>query len=301
MSGLDSKQEKKLSKYDKLSTEELETLLNVDLAVDEGVLDVDEGIYITEVLLKRNETEKIVDIPDVEESLKDFKEKYVYNNNSNEHIFDSEYPKTSLIIDHKKRGQRPNRKKYLRLLCVAAIIVVLILSLSITSIAYRNIWSTIAQWANGTLKFSNYNQQDTINNPEDILDENTPHEDELHSILAALNIEESLVPNWIPTGFNQNSVDLSRSNFSTNIVAEYKNGDKNLTVSITGMLPGTTPKIEVNEDSVVEYFSHYNKHYIATNMEVIKASWTNGPFYVEIFGDITEKDLLSMIDSIYER
>ena len=65
------------SKYDSFSTEELEELLDKDLYASESQLSVDKILYITNILLERDKENKRYDIPDVEESWKQFVEKYM--------------------------------------------------------------------------------------------------------------------------------------------------------------------------------------------------------------------------------
>lgn len=65
------------SKYDSFSTEELEELLGKDLYASENQLSADEILYITNILLERDKENKRYDIPDVEESWKQFVEKYM--------------------------------------------------------------------------------------------------------------------------------------------------------------------------------------------------------------------------------
>lgn len=300
MSGLESGTQKNYSKYDNLSTAELDALLDMNLTVSEGVLDIDEELYITEVLLKRNEIENTFDIPNTEESLKNFKEKFV-NNKSNELYFDYEQSTNNNIIKIKKRGHRPSRKKYLRSLVIAAIVVVLILSLSITSVAYQNIWDTFAQWAKGTLKFINPDQQYIADNRLELTKNHLPQLDDLHSALQMLKIEEPLAPNWLPDGFEPKLIEIHRSEFTTSVFAKFANGDRYLSIDIGSTFFGTSPTFEIDENSVTEYLSNNTKHYIATNYGRINATWTSGTYYIEISGDITKKELISIIDSIYER
>ena len=65
------------SKYDSISTEELEELLDKDLYASESQLSADEILYITNILLERDKENKRYDIPDVEESWKQFVQKYM--------------------------------------------------------------------------------------------------------------------------------------------------------------------------------------------------------------------------------
>ena len=121
-----------------------------------------------------------------------------------------------------------------------------------------------------------------------------------HAVLKPFFDEELLIPTWLPDGFEESSIDIYNSRFLVNASALYKDTDgKEITISVCSTLAGSSPKIEVDEDSVEEYERGGKTYHFATNMGMPKAFWSAGKYYVEIFGDATKEEICKMADSAF--
>lgn len=299
MVGLDNADKNKFAKYDAMSTEELEELIRQDFYAPDGIFDTDTMIYITEVIAQRMEAEEPGCLPDPEEAWKDFIEHYK--------PFEDEKPLYDFSGDNTEnpspkavptKGHRP-KKKYLRTVIAAAILAALLLALAMTTAASKHsFWDVIVRWTQETFSFVNDNDAPDDGDTEP---ENSDATARLQASLDSLGITAPLAPKWIPDGFELDNFSLDENSNYIFIVAEFSCGEKSITINLGDMHTNLKQVFEKDDERLYEYIVNGITHNLSTNKGRESAAWENGEYYGTIYGDITREELLSIIDSIYEK
>ena len=282
-----------LSKYDDMSAEQLQKLLNSDFYALDAKLSAEEIIYLSNLLAQREETEKSETVPDTAKMWQRFKEDYVETGANKQPAL----PKHRHIS---RENSRRLKRKYLKRLLLAAIIAAFIAALAVTATSYRDLWDVFPEEKKGIFKFKNYDQEFIQYNNDELMEKHAPRFSDLNLAVELLGIDEQIIPTWLPKGFEPALIEIHRSEFITSVYSKYRNGDNYLSIDIGSQFFGTSPNFEVDEGSATEYVSNGKTHYLATNEGRNVAFWTSGPFYVELAGDVTQDDLCKMIDSVYK-
>ncbi len=256
-----------------MTTEELEELLRLEQDADREP-DVDLIEEILAVLDSRTEVPTV----DVDAAWEDFEKNY----RSEEPL----YP----IPEEQHLQPKPARKKrFFRVAVAAAILAVLVLSISVTASAnWSDIWSAIVQWSSETLgmKFS----QNEVRSPE-----YNPELFELKSSVFHANSSLKVVPTYLPDGYKQAELYVEEDS----IVGRYDKENSYIYIQYR--------KIPFNEGSAFQRDSDVSEvysaggvsHYISTNMGKNLAAWANEGWECCISGVSSREELIRMIDSIY--
>ena len=168
------------SKYEAMSTEELEEILRLDAAAPEGAQsDTELLFYVMEVLAKRKQNNHITGNT-AQKAWESFQQYYM-----------PEESKKSVVRKKPALWVR-------RMTAVAAIAALLILvPLTSSALTLGEAWEIIAQWAKETFSFvSEGNAQ--VSEP---MEADQREFSSLQEILAAHKRDASIVPTWIPDGF----------------------------------------------------------------------------------------------------
>ncbi len=229
---------------------------------------------------------------DVEASLADFRAQH-------REVFPKKCPP-------KRRRILPRRARWL-----AAAAAVLLLSVSMLASAFDvDFMDFIARWTDETFGFEikqhevkHITEEDVINTPKFFFPS-------LEDALASCGVTEQVVPTWIPEGFTLDSEGafITVSDLRVSFHAWYWNGDKdgdNFMISIdkfedaSAAMSGSGGIIkDEREPHTVELGGI--KHYFFWNNDECVCAWTNGSLVCYIAGDVSETQLLKMVESIYE-
>ncbi len=274
-------QTRAFTKYDAMSTEELQQILREDASKSVGEKSGTDAIfYIMEVLAKRREGGK-----SPEEALKSFKENYYPERKSS---FDLE----CVPAETKQRGAR----RRMRGAIAAAVLLVVIIGGSFTARAMGfDLWGIIARWTQETLHLgysgeadSDYSTSNSFIHPcaslQAAMDEN--------------NVTALLVPTWIPDGYKEIEVQTEDTPLQRRVVAKYQSGKSDLYIRIVDYLSGTPGQVEQSDSLIEVYPSNGIDYYIFSNYEELKAVWINGNYECHIIGPLTVAEMEKMIDSI---
>ena len=271
------------SHFDKLSTEELQEILRQDSLLDDDSSDIDTILYITDLLAKRSDSSN--NSKDVEAAWKSFKENYYPYISDSEPLYSFDSPEDKVV---KAKPRRPSR--VMKTLSVAAVLAVVIISGSVTASAFGyNLWGAVAEWTRDTFGFTQSSQNNGI----------YPFEN-LRDALAAYDIDEPIVPQWIPDGYGEDTVQAAETPDSKIIVAVSKYGSKEikLEVKIFDDPSNRHWLYEMFEDDVEKYFSNGIDFYIMKNDDFTRVSWAVGSNECSILCSLKPKEIYRMIDSI---
>ena len=272
------------SHFDKLSTEELQEIIRQDSFLDDDSSDIDTILYITDLLAKRSDSSN--NSKDVEAAWKSFKENYYPYISDPEPLYSFDSPEDKVV-----KAKPRHLSRAMRTLSVAAVLAVVIISGSVTASAFGyNLWGAVAEWTRDTFGFTQSSQNNGI----------YPFEN-LRDALAAYDIDEPIVPQWIPDGYGEDTVQAAETPDSKIIVAVSKYGSKEikLEVKIFDDPSNRHWLYEMFEDDVEKYFSNGIDFYIMKNDDFTRVSWAVGNNECSILCSLKPKEIYRMVDSIF--
>ncbi len=267
-----------LSKYDTMTTEELEEILRLDaLAPEEQESDTEMILYIMEVLAERkrnmSHTQK-----SAHEAYESFKQNYMPEEDNNE-----------ISYQEPVKAKRGFPRWVRSIAAVAAVVVILVLG-SVTAKAFGfNIWETVVRWTQETFHFGEWGNNDEHNNLTYA---------SLQEALEKGNTPTELVPTWFPDGYELVDVTVNQMPLKKVYRAKYTKGDLFLTITIQDYLNGDPVYVEQKEGLEEEYGVSGITYYLFADNDVCKAVWINGSYECDILGNVTIEELKLMIDSI---
>lgn len=279
------------SKYDSMTTEELEDILRQDTDEFEDDTYIDMLMYVAEVIRRRKEPNPNRKTP--EEAFEIFKAQYMptdaemeeYRKRSEEHTI------------RKNHAKAVPMTRWMRRLIAAAAVVAVIFAGTITASAFGiNIWEAFIQWTEETFYFGGSSDQEP--SAPDKNDENEYHS--LQNALDSYNISIPMAPTWIPEGYELSEMIVSESPVHVTFLAIYLRDDLILKVQIKGYVSSDPQQIEQSGSVLEEYESGGIIYYIFENDSQLQAVWTNEPYECYISGEMTIDEMKQIIDSIKE-
>lgn len=272
------------SHFDKLSTEELQEIIRQDSFLDDDSSDIDAILYITDLLVKRSDSSN--NSKDVEAAWKSFKENYYPYISDPEPLysFDS-------LEDEVVKAKPRHLSRAMKTLSVAAVLAVVIISGSLTASAFGyNLWGAVAEWTRDTFGFTQSSQNNGI----------YPFEN-LRDALAAYDINDPIVPQWIPDGYGEDTVQAAETPDSKVISASCKSTAGEIKIEVKAFYNQNNEHrvYEIFEDGVEKYASNGIDFYIMKNDDFTRVSWAVGNNECSILCALEPKEIYRMIDSIF--
>lgn len=301
----ESNQTNKYAYLSRLSTKELEAILRADSESPNAVND--EAIsYILEVIEQREHEHPSGSFPDVNSSWKEFQTIY----NTTEGIGKSLYPTEDEENTYQTAyvQKSANRRRVLRRpLFIAAIIVLLIASLTVPVAGYGNLLEMIGSWTADQFTFiatgqhRNSDQGEADDGKVNITDPQAGSE--LRQVLQEHGISEPVVPSWLPDGFEligevfvQEYPDFGKTEFS----AAYSSEDDFYTIGVIQYaVPIDSSTYEKSSEEPEVFVAGDIEHYIIQNTDTCIAAWYVGNLECSINTSLSISDLERAIDSIY--
>lgn len=299
-----SKNNDMYSYLDQLSTQELEELLQKDAEAPDGG-DLDRVMYIMEVIEKR---EGGADKEKAAAALEDFFSTYATPEGEGLHLYSSgeaesihapsEPEKTSL--------KRKSHKTILRkaLLIAAALACAFVLAACSVG-GFARFFQMVGKWTSEVFTFENAYKGEI---PQEVgTKAPQPQKDVQYSriedALTAYGITEKVVPTKLPEGFETTTVDVSKSEHGNFVkfCAVYESEAHYLVLQIRQISDINTESFEKDTDTVTQYTKEGIVHYFYTNMDSNCVTWFNGNLECFIDTDLSEDNLVIVVNSIYER
>ena len=266
-----------LSRYDAMTTGELEEILRLDAQAPEGQeSDTEKILYIMEVLAKRNKQNSHTGNTALE-AYESFKQHYM--------------PETdNTIIPMKSHRRLPRWVR--RLTATAAVLAILLIGSSVTARAFDfNLWKVVIQWTQETFHFGNWGSS----NPNNKL-----QFDSFQAALEEGNVPVNLVPTTVPDGYVLVDVTAERSPMKKTYTAIYVNGKKELVITVRDYLDQSPLYVEQSDGLTEEYQVSGRTYYLLENNQQVQAVWIVDSYECYIFGNITIDELKTMLNSIEE-
>ena len=264
-----------LSRYDAMTTRELEEILRLDAEMPEGQeSDTEKILYIMEVLAKRNKQNSHTGKTALE-AYESFKQHYM--------------PETdNKIIPMKTHRRMPRWVRSLT--ATAAVLAIILIGSSVTAKAFDfNLWKAVIQWTQETFHFGTWGNSNANNKLQFA---------SLQDALEQGNVPVSLVPTWIPDGYEIADVTVERNPMKRIYTAIYKKRENVLRITVRDYLDKYPVYVEQSDGLTEEYEVSGIRYYIFTDIDLLKAKWINGSYECSISGNVTIEELKMMIDSI---
>lgn len=266
-----------------LDDQQLRQILLAEVESDDT--DVDLIRNITAVLESRDHTETEIDA------------QKAYQSFAEEHAEDTPLFDELLKQDGSSAKRKPVRfSRLARIGIVAAIILsFVIVSTGIASAAGIDVWGAFTKWTAKTFGV-------TLGNTEKTIDMNVSNDacKYIRQTLKEHGFIENVVPYYMPEGYKQMDLSVEETYIGTVITAVYKNGaDEIIFLFTINPLDSSVlyPKDQV--DPLVYEHSGVS-HYIFENEGEWVAIWYQDNIRCQISGVLSEKELLMIINSIYE-
>ena len=267
-----------LSKYEAMTTEELEEILRLDaLALEEQESDTEMILYIMEVLTERKRNNGHTGKTALE-AYESFKQNYLPKVENIETTCEAA-TKTIIVFPRWLCG----------LTAAAAVLVILIFG-SVTAKAFGiNIWETVVKWTQETFHFGEWGQTDANSNLQYA---------SLQEALEKGDTPTWLVPTWIPSGFNLSEITVQQSPLQKKYRATYTQEEKYLRITVLDYSEKVPLFVEQSEALAEEYKVAGITYYLFTNYDNVRAVWIAGSCECYISGNVTIEELKQMINSI---
>lgn len=280
------------SRYDRMSTAELEQLLRLNFqASEDGVSDLDAILYISDLLAERNGP------CDSDAAWQQFQTQYrpyadgrsLYDFADEEAPFPSETKRPSSAPSG--AGNRSSRRLR-RLAVLAAVLAALLLGGMVAQAAGVDVWGVIAQWTDETFRFVSGDSDDTSGAGQE---DAGPY----HSVLQSIGMD-GLFPTWCPDGFTSGELGITELHNSVSAHVTYFGEDRTYSVVIDHFTqPQSNTGTFEKDDTPVEEYDHNGQiFYILSNLDTLTATTYDGEYMTMISGILTREEIKAIIDSI---
>ena len=268
------------SKYDEMTTEELEEILRLDAEMIDGQeSDTEILLYVMEVLTQRKKQAGQTGNT-AQEAYETFTQHYLPE-------IDNTDP-----VPSKRNKPTKCSLRWIRALAATAAVLVLLITCSVTAKAFGvDVWKAVIQWTQETFHFGEWGESNPNNNLQF---------ESLQEALEESNVSVSLVPTWIPDGYQLVCIIVQRNPMQKIYRAQYANGEQELIITVQDYL-NEIPNYEEQSDGLVEEYNAAGiTYYLFSNNKTVRAVWLYDSYECDISGRVTIDELKKMIDSIQE-
>ena len=275
------------SRYDQMSTAELEQLLRLDFQASEnGDSDLDAILYLSDLLARRNGPS------DPDAAWAQFQTKYrPYADGRSLYDFGDEEGS----LAQAPPASRPRSVRRLRRLSIlAAVLTACLLGGMVAQAAGVDVWGAIARWTDETFRLipADSGGDTGAGKAEEDMEQ-------LRSSLQAWGLADRF-PTWHPDGFVPGELEITELNSSVSAHVTFFGEDRTYSVVIQHFIQYTdnTGTFEKDDTPVEEYVHNGQTFYILSNIDTLTATTYDGEFMVMISGVLTREETKAIIDSI---
>lgn len=283
------------SKYDDMSTEALDELLRQALLrSDDDDRDMDEILYISQILVEREKEEPAGRLGDVDAAWAAFQEKYLPSA--------GDEPDENTETNSDAPVSAPRKTKHIRPLRIAFIAAVLTI-LFVTAAYAVTVLGWLPLWSDEHFTFAQ--TEETENTVTSLAHTDAEQSyDSMAEALAAHHAPADIVPTRIPAGYEEIEFTyVAVPDAYSTFYSAYSNGKNHIRLQYTlyystisavnnGLLPKDKGEPEIyTVDGVT--------HYIMENIDSYTAVWQNGDFECVFSGFATRAELIDTINSMY--
>ena len=266
------------SKYDEMTTEELEEILRLDAEnTEDQESDTETLLYVMEVLTKRRMNNGHTGNT-AQEAYESFKQHYM--------------PEIDNKVFIPKPKNNPHKAifRWVRAFAAVAAVFIVVIFGSVTAKAFGfDIWEALVQWTQETFHFGLWGDPNA--------DGKLPYAS-LQDALEEGEITESLAPKWFPDGYELVDITIEQTPLQKAFRAKYVNGEETIQITVQDHLDKYPQYIEQSDGLVEEYVVSGVTYYLFANYDNVKAVWIIDSYECYISGNVAIEELKQMIDSI---
>lgn len=272
--------ERDFSRFDSMSTAQLQEILRQDALQESTEPDTEKILYITEVLAKREKERD--SSAEVQRAYQSFVQNYLPTDQTNT-------PKkfTAFLV------KMPRWMKSAAILIIA-LGLLLIGSASADAMGF-DLFGMVAHWTAEVFHFADATQGTEFTEPEQ---GKAGEYTSLQEALDAYGIDQKIAPKWIPEEYKFVEVEAFVNPFEKSIYAIYGKADLSIQISIRQVTGGEPEQIEKSEGFIEIYEVNDIHYYIFQNNKRIQALWVLDDCECLIAGDLTIDEIKLIIDSI---
>ena len=292
MSALEKNKKRDYSRYDQMSTAELEQLLRLDFqASEEEDSDLDAILYISDLLEKRHGPS------DPDAAWAQFQTQYrPYADGRSLYDWEDGEPPSPSEPEQPPPAVRPRRLRHLRRLTVLAAVLAacLLAGMVAAQAAGLDVFGALARWTDETFFFVS---PESSNLSGSLLEgEELDHLQSSHQPLE----KTDRFPVWYPDRFVPGELEITEMHSSVSAHMIFYEEDSIYTVVIQHYTIPTdnTGTFEKDATPVEEYLHDGQTFYILSNIDTLTAAAYDGEFMTMIFGALTREEIKAIIDSI---
>ena len=283
MSNSDNSGHRDFSRFERLSNEELRSILARDSLLDDGEdADMDSILAISEILAGREHTSA----SEIDAAWESFQKDY------RPYTMDA---KPLFALDDEKEERSEGRKKtrlQVRIVSIAAVISLLLGFGAVTAYARKGaLWNVVVNWSQGSFRLA---------------DPNEPKPGPFYALATALRgcgIREPLVPKWLPDGYGEGTFQFEDISGFMQFYSTCYNGEKEIHMNVFRYSSEQRPEVIYESDTSIPYEIYEAggvEHYLMMNDKYRRAVWMNGDLECSILGEVSEQEMKRIIDSIYK-
>ncbi len=287
MPNMQDRKAEQFSRFDAMSTEDLQAFLREDASKPMGEKsDTEEIFYVMEVLAKRRKEQQ--EGKDPATALASFKNKY-YTKIETPSISES-------VPVAYKRSSSGLWKRGLVAAVAAIFILVIGNSITVSAIGF-DLFAIIAKWTQETFHLGYAGQTDAPNDPDAADSQKYPG---LKNALSEFDVSVNLAPTWFPEGYVEVDIKTQDTPKQRVFLAKYECGESSIRIKIADYLDSYPEQIEQSNTLTKVYTSNGIDYYIFENNGQLQAVWINDSFECFIAGTLTLSEMEKIIDSIKE-
>lgn len=196
-------------------------------------------------------------------------------------------------VPTKKKVLQGNFFKKASRICQIAATLLLVIVITANAAGVNPIQAVI-HWADGVVQM--------YGNPSGVMELPTATEGSayksLEEALIAAEIDPDTVPDWIPKDYSLSDVQIRQNDKMIRYSATYSSERGDLSIRVVRYMDTKWVSISEREDGGYLYQRNGIDRYVISNYELTKAGWALDDIVYSISGQITETELLKMIDSI---
>ena len=193
----------------------------------------------------------------------------------------------------KKKVLRGNFFKKASRICQIAATLLLVIVITANAAGVNPVQAVI-RWADGVVQM--------YGNPSGVMElpvavEGAEYKSLAEALIAA-EINPDTVPDWIPKDYSLSDVQIRQNDKMVRYSATYSSERGDLSIRVVRYMDTKWVSISEREDGGYLYQHNGIDRYVISNYELTKAGWALDDIVYSISGQITESELLKMIDSI---
>ena len=228
---------------------------------------------------------------DPEESLKQFRRRYAS-------VIETANAGTVEDISAVPEKRHSNRL-FVRVLPFAAALMLLLSSITAQAFG-MNVFSVIARWTAEIFRLDGGSTPyATVSLRPLEVDEEATYQS-LEEAMEAFGIRAPLAPKEIPERFELVEVTATCRKAGILIYADYQSEDEEFQIRYNEVEVQEFNTLEKEDSIIFSFLAGGIEHKLISDLGRHKAIWRNGDFECKITGDLSERELKTIIDSIYQ-